>query len=307
MRAGGHAGYAVLIGRQQSTLAQGVRSGAIDIAGLPFIVLSANSQVRNPYTERTVPGARMIFNLTGPTNDLTGGTLLFFDRDGILLPAFTAIANFHRYRPEVVSLYCKMVASPLRDRISIADFARMEGLAIGATLVMEVGAGRHKDFTWLFREHALSEPFVTALRVDGTPVDPLTAPAITILTAEPAGEVFIAQARELWEKLSIAKGGNEYHRPPLLILGPVGATYPALDALGIRYDRAALTTSQLSALATPITVLPGGPEKPATIVQGFVPGQVIGTYVLPKESPASSPTMPCSIPTSPSARAMSSR
>lgn len=284
MRSGGHPGYVVLIGRAGSLVARGVASGAIDTAGMPFIVLSANADVLNPYTERRVPGTRMILNLTGPTNDLTGGTLLFFDRDGILLPNFTAIQNFHRNRGEVVTLYCKMVASPLRDKLSIAEFAKLEGLPIGNTLVMEVESGKHKDFSWLFREHALDTPFVKGLRADGQPVDPLTDTAIHIITADPNGEVFVAQVREIWEKLSIPKGKNEFHRPPIQVFGPVNASYPALDALGIQYTRASLTKGQLATLATPIIVLPGGPEKKATILNGFLPGQVIGQYILPKET-----------------------
>lgn len=281
MAAGKDKAFCVYIGREKSMLLQLIRSGAIDTAGVPVIRLGSEREVRNPYSGRQVSGSRMIMNLTGPLNDLTGGSLLFFDADGVLLPQFTIIQNFHRNRPEVLALYCALVADPLRDKLSLAEYARYKGMPIGQTLLLEAKANRHKDFSWLFREVGSQEVYFRGVSANGTVLDPRTDATITVITRDPNGEVFLAQMREYWEKLAVPSGPT-LQRPPLVVLGPVGASYPALDAQGITYTAGVLTTDQLKSLSTPMTVLPGAGERKAMEIHGFIPGQVVGETILDK-------------------------
>ena len=283
MRAGTYPGYCVFIGRAKSEFLRTLQASTITTAGIPIIRLSAQDTVRNPYTQRTVTGLRLIMNLTGPVNDLTGGCLLFFDRDGILLPHFTCIQNFHKNRMAVVELYCRMVASPLRDKLTLLEFARMEGLSIGPTLALEAAGNRHADFSWLYRVVPAEEVYLKGVDAAGKVLDPRVDPALTVVTRDPDGEVFVAEMRELWEKLSLPDGAGGYHRPPLVVFGPANARYPALDALGIAYHAASLTDEQLEPLTTPMLIMPGNPHRGATEIRGFMPGQVIGQYILPKE------------------------
>ena len=285
MRAKSYPAYCVYIGRGKSELLSKVRAGQANTNGIPIIHLGAQGEVLNPYTNQRISGSRMIINLVGPLNDLTGGSLLFFDADGVMMPEFTAIQNFHRNRTEVIELYCQMVTSPMRAKMSLAEFARLQGMPIGVTLAMEVESGRHKDFGGLFREIPADEIFPRGVDQQGSPRDPRNEPAISVLTRDPAGEVFIAQVHEIWEKLSIPVG-KEKHTPPLRIFGPVGARYPALDALGIRYEVAFLTDQQLAPLKTPKTVIPGTKERLATEVNGFCPGQVLASYMLSPQQQA---------------------
>ncbi|MDA3961214.1 MAG: hypothetical protein PF961_10525 [Planctomycetota bacterium] len=282
MRAQEHPGYAIFIGRRHARLIELLKSSEIQTGNVPIVHLSAASEVLNPYTERRVPGTTMISLLTGPVGDLTGGSLIFFDAEGALVPSLTLIQNFHRNRPAVIELYCRMLVSPLRDKLSLAEFARFEGLPIGLELVAEVQAGAHRDFSHIFREVDAADVLPRAVLGDGGVHDLRGDLALTVVTRDPNGEVFIALMREIHVKLAVNSGAT-VQRPPLIVAGPAQATYPALDALGITYEAATLTKEQLRAFPSPAIVIPQAGERPVTLVSGFVPGQVLAEYLLPKE------------------------
>jgi hypothetical protein len=280
--------YALFIGRQKSLLWTRIRAGQVKLGDTWVFRLSANDQVTNPYTGRTVLGSQMIQNMTGPLNDLTGGSLLFFDADFILLPRFTLIQNFHRSRPEVVSFYCQMVTEPLRDRLTMAEYARYQNQPIGLELAMEAAAGKHKDFSHLYREIGRDEILFRGVDAKGTVIDPRVNGGIHIVTRDPNGEVFLALMREYWEKLAVGSG-SEKQRPPLVVFGPATASYPGLDAMNIRYTAVSLTEDQLNGYASPRTILPeqagsDSKRRGAIEISGFVPGQVIGEFVLGKQA-----------------------
>lgn len=280
MRAGKAEAYCVYIGRERGAMWQAITAGKVNTSGVPMIHLSAAADVLNPFTNRPVSGRDMIATLTGPLNDLTGGSFIFFSAQGTLIPELTVIQNFHRNRPEVLELYCRMVLSPLRGKMSLAEFATFEGMPIGKTLMAEVAEGKHKDFAHLFRQIPAGEIFLRGVDAQGQARDPLTEACITVITRDPNGEVFLAQMRELWIKLAV-RSGTQVQRPPLLVLGPAGATYPGLQALGIECTIAAVTREQIQDLRTPTTILPGNQERQPTEITGFIPGQVVGSYLLP--------------------------
>ena len=284
MRAGTAPAYCLYIGREKSLLLTHVRDGTIATAGVVWIRLGSEREVMNPFTGRTIPGSQQIQNLLGTLNELSGGSVLFLNRDGVIMPQFTLIQNFHKNRAEVLTLYCAMVADPLRDKTTIAEFARFKDMPIGKTLLLEVQQNKHRDFKWLFRDVPPTETYFKGITGDGRILDPRVDPAIAIVTKDPNGEVFLAQMREYWVKLAITDGGR-IQRPPLVVLGPVGAHYPALDAQGIVYTAGGLTAQQLAPLSSPMTILPsdGAARKPIEI-KGFIPGEIVGEVVMDKSA-----------------------
>lgn len=288
IREGKHKAYILFIGRKNSLMWQRIRENRDQMGDAFVFRLSANDEVTNPYSGRKVLGSQVIMNMTGPLTDLTGSSFLFFDKDFILLPRFTLIHNFHRNRSEVIGFYAALVCDPLRDRVTFAEFARYNNSPIGLTLTMEAEAKRHKDFSHLHREVPKDEILFRGVDNTGTVVNPRDHTGLHIITKDPHGEVFLAQAHEIWEKLSVDIGGQK-QRPPLVIFGPALASYPGLDAMGIRYTTVSLTEEQLRDYPSPRIMLPeqGGTDpnrRGAMEFTGFIPGQVLGEFILGKNA-----------------------
>jgi hypothetical protein len=284
LREGKHQAYGIFIGRKNSIIWKEIRKNKDKMGNVLLFRLSANDLVTNPYTGKKVLGSQAIMHMTGPLTDLTGGSFLFFDKDFILLPRFTLIQNFHRNRPEVLAFYCQLLCEPLRDKLTMAEFARYQGNEIGLQLTMEAESGLHKNFSHLYREIPPNEVLFRGVTDDGTVVDPRQVGGIHLITQDPHGEVFLALTREIWEKLTV-KVGNDVKRPPLYIFGPALANYPALDAMGITYKKVNLTKDQMLGRSSPRLILPeqnGGNEKKrgAIEITGFIPGQVLGEYIM---------------------------
>lgn len=196
-------------------------------------------------------------------------------------PDLTIIANFHRNRLPVVELYAKYATSSMRGKMALADFGRIEGLAIAKTLVMEVQAGQHANFSHLIKRVDMEGGYLRPI-INGKAIDPRRAPNIYVMTNDGRSPIFIAQMREIWFKMGIeANGQTEY--PPLVVIAPVGTTCPGLDILGIRYEMAFVTSEELEAWPCPTVLLPGDTsgQRHALEIRGFFPGEQVAAVLLP--------------------------
>src|SRR3954465_1287383 len=76
-----HGPTAVYLGSADNHLPRLVAAGAIDTAGIPFVVVGATAEVRNPLTDRPISGARLAAFFAA-----TAGTVVFLDEDGLPIP-----------------------------------------------------------------------------------------------------------------------------------------------------------------------------------------------------------------------------
>jgi hypothetical protein len=126
----------------------------------------------------------------------------------------------------------------------------------------------------MLKSYKKEDSFLVATGEKGQSVNPKTDAAIFVITKDPSGQAFLAQVYELWVKLNVhtASGSNP---PPLVIIGPARASYPALDAMGVVYKTAVATEEALRDIATPQIMIPGTTERPAQAIIGFMPGEAI--------------------------------
>lgn len=280
MRESTHEQYALYIGRSDARLLRELEADERDWDTL-FIHLSSDMEAVNPLTGRTVPGSQLIANFTGPVNDLTGGSILWFDKAGVLQPELTLIQNFHRNRLPVLELYARYGTSDLRERVSLADFGRLEGMPIARTLVMEVQSGDHADFSHLIGSVEMEGAYLDVV-LGGERIDIRRKPSIYVLTHDGQGAVFNAQVQEIWTKMAI-ETANGTEQPPIIIVGPEGTRCPALDLLQIEYQVAVATAEDLAAFPSPTVVLPGSGDgrRNALEIRGFFPGEQVASVILP--------------------------
>ena len=265
----------IYVGHKDSYILRLIRSKRLDLAGSQLVNLSANEIVINPITNKKITGKDFIGLFAGVVQDYAAGTFFFLNPQGILLPHMVLPHNLHRNRPEVVELYAAFASSGMEGKMSIAEFGAANGRKeVANMLTMEIAGKKHVDFSSMLRSFKKDEPFLIATRPDGQSINPKVDPAIYCITKDPNGPAFIAQMADLWRKLTITTDTG-VNPPPLVVIGPAGAFYPALDAMGIVYKRANATEQQLTELATPMVMIPGNDQHGAQGIIGFLPGEAV--------------------------------
>ncbi len=265
----------VYVGHKDSFIMRLIRSRKTDLSGAQIINLTANELVTNPITNKKITGKDFIGLFAGVVQDYAAGTFFFLDPQGILLPHMVLPHNLHKNRIEVVELYAAFAVSGMEGKMSIAEFGSANGKKeVANRLTMEIAGKKHVDFTYMLKVYKKNEPFLIATRADGQSINPKVDPAIYCITKDPNGPAFIAQMSDMWRKLTITTDTG-INPPPLVVIGPAGAIYPALDAMGIVYKRANATEQQLNELATPMVMIPGNDQHDAQGIIGFLPGEAV--------------------------------
>ena len=268
--------YTVLyVGHPQTQIMRKIAAGQVNFGGAQFTAITATEQVINPMTNRKISGADFTKFWAGIVQDYAAGTFFFVDKNGILMPIMLLPHSLHRNRPEVIELYASYASSGMSDKMSIADFGVLNGRKdVANTLAMEIRAKSHANMKAMLKTYKIDDPFLIAVDKSGLAINPKTDPAIYIITKDPDGVAFTAQVIDLWKKLTV-ETETGISPPPLVVIGPAGAIYPQLDAMGIKYRAATATEEQLTGLATPMIMIPGGTKNPAQAIIGFLPGEAV--------------------------------
>lgn len=245
-------------------------------AGMQLTSITANERVMNPFTNTPILGSEFIGFFAGVVQDYAAGSFFFLDARGILVPNLVLPYLMHRNRLPVIQLYAEYAKSGLAGKMSMVEFATLNGLGeIAKTLALELAQKQHENMAWMLRTYSKEQPFLIAMMANGQAVNPKQDTALFVITKDPNGLAFVAQVSEMWRKLTVitSQGASP---PPLVIIGPAGAQYPALDAMGIRYKAATATADMLRPLATPTVMIPSdGGGREAQAITGFLPGEVI--------------------------------
>jgi len=266
----------VYVGHKETKIMRLITAADWQPAGMQLTRITADEMVTNPFTNRKIRGAQFIAFFAGIIQDYAAGSFFFLDENGILVPNLVLPYLMHRNRLPVVQLYAEYSKSGVAGKMSMVEFATLNGQGeIARTLALELAQKQHENLNWMLKSYGKDDPFLIAMLENGQAVNPKQDTALFVVTKDPSGLAFTAQVSEMWRKLTVVTEQGAAP-PPLIIIGPAGAQYPALDLMGIRYRRATATQDMLRPLATPMIMIPSdGGERLAQAITGFMPGEVL--------------------------------
>ncbi len=277
-------GAALYIGRRSHRFVRMVEHGMIDTAGLPLIVLSADIDALNPMTDQTVLGRDIIRQFSTLSQTNPAGSVFLLDELGIVRPLLTMHHAVHRNQPDRLNLMFAYAASGMTDAMSLEEFARLRGEGpLIMQMAQEIRTGHLTEASLLvlhyFAQEIDPDTAIVGTAPDGSAVPTgTTVGRIFLLTDDPAAPAFLAQARDIWEKLTIG-GDGMVTRPPLTVVGPPGSSYELLALQGIAHETVSAPVRRLRDGPLPRMILSGGEGGVVVEVRGFVPGDILGSLL----------------------------
>ena len=184
---------AVSLGSARNRLPRSVADGTIDLHGVPLIVVEARGDYLNPISDGRIQGARL-FALWSAN----AGTLLFLDRDGLLIPQLNLPQVFHANDPEVVGAYAGFAHGEHFREMGLRDYL----LALDQQSVMLKIQAKLKRGTGNWRPVLPEADIPVIVSRDGEPVNPREHAGAFFVFGRPDGRAFRAQVREIQEGLA---------------------------------------------------------------------------------------------------------
>ncbi|MBA3845641.1 MAG: hypothetical protein H0X45_03225 [Planctomycetes bacterium] len=259
--------FAIYLGSADNRLPRLIADGAIDTAGVIFVVVPAGGSVRSPISDRPVPGARLHAFFAA-----TAGTVIFLDVDGLPIPQLSIPQAMHGDDAELFAAYFAYVAGGHHRAMSIAEYCR----ALGKEQAI-VRAVKRVQSGFSGRELKPGEAVLTARNhLTGETVDPNANPGVFhVYSSDARGRVFLAQIAEIHRAFAALD-------PQITLIVPDGDE-PPLDILpdGIRpvLAHASRAAIERHGPSPHIVVSGGGDPAHGVRLDGFQPADALARLI----------------------------
>jgi hypothetical protein len=297
-------GAILYIGRRTNTFIRKVQAGKINTKGQTIIVLSAEKEVLNPFTNKMVYGLDVIRLYAGLISSNPAGSLFFLDANMVPRAMHNVHHLMHRNKPERINLLIDyathtMDGQLVSNKMSLDEFGSIVGgekaRHILMEMVLEMKGGELSDPRLLVMKHfskqIKKDACVLAFNDKKEQIDPAqTEGRFFIVTADPNGPAFMALMIDMAVKLRTTSATGQIVQAPMTVIGPADADYNTLELMGIKFERANATIKNIKKGPCPRIIMSGNTGKGGTIVEvyGYVQGDILGTLVglqVPDRSP----------------------
>ena len=206
---------AIYCGSRASRVVTMLAAGDLDAVGIPVCVIGSEDLVPNPWTNRTIAGARL-FSLYGGAP----GSIVFIDRDGVPIPMANLPHLLHSNSKQIIESHFTYFSGGHHKRMAFADYVN----AVGADQAIKA-AQRRMDQGFLGQMLAPATPIFSGTLADGQPWNAWEKPGVVhLVTADVTGRAFRAQ-------LANVLAGAPQVNAKIAIVVPSGSDLTALAAV----------------------------------------------------------------------------